>query len=291
MKRFPLAACAVSLACASLAETPWRHVLFIGSDGMSAAVLRRPGVEAPTIRSLMAQGSWSLRARTILPSASASNWAAMFQCSGPEQNGYADWNSREPSVPPSALDANGRFPDFFARFRAAHPEAKIGYAYEWSGMPFLVDTNACDFVERTGAPDDAVLSWILVVRPDLMTIVFNTPDDVGHAHGWDSPEYEAAVEAVDARIARVLAAYRQAGILDETFVVFTSDHGGIAKGHGGATLAEMERPLVFTGPHVRKGYEIPWTTLSPDVGATIAKVLDAPPAREWTGRVIDDIFE
>lgn len=291
MKRLPLVALAVSLSFASLAETPWRHVLFIGSDGMSAAVLRRPGIRAPTIRSLMAQGSWSLRARTILPSSSASNWAAMFQCSGPEQNGYVDWNTKEPSVPPSAIDGNGRYPDIFARFRAARPESKIGYAYEWSGMPFLVDTNVCDFVERTGIPDDGVLGWIRETKPELMVIVFNSPDDAGHEYGWDSPEYEAAVETVDARIAGILAAYRQAEILDDTFVVFTSDHGGIAKGHGGASLAEMERPLVFAGPLVKKGYEIPWVTLSPDVGATIANVLNAPPAREWTGRVIDDIFE
>lgn len=57
------------------------------------------------------------------------------------------------------------------------------------------------------------------------------------------------------------------------------------------SLDEMERPLVFAGPGVKKGYEIPWVTLSPDVGATIAHMLGVPPARAWTGRVIDDIFE
>lgn len=57
------------------------------------------------------------------------------------------------------------------------------------------------------------------------------------------------------------------------------------------SLDEMERPLVFAGPGVKKGYKIPWVTLSPDVGATIAHMLGVPPARAWTGRVIDDIFE
>ena len=122
------------LAVASLAAcggTPAKRVLFIGSDGMSAAILRRADVKAPTLRGLMARGAWSLKARTILPSSSAANWASMFQCSGPEQNGYNEWNSRKPIMPPSAVDANGRFPDIFYRFRSARPNARIGYAYGW----------------------------------------------------------------------------------------------------------------------------------------------------------------
>lgn len=284
--------CIATIATAGLAINAMAaRVLFLGSDGMSAAVLRRPDIKAPVIRGLMAQGSWSLKARTILPSSSASNWASMFQCSGPEQNGYNEWNTRAPVMPPAALDANGRFPDIFARFRAARPDAKIGYAYGWVGMPFVVDTNVCDFVTQTYTPSDEILNWIRSEKPDLMTFIFSPPDGDGHNFGWDSPEYRAAVEAVDADIGRVLDAYREAGLLDDTFVVFTSDHGGIGKGHGGTTLDEMERPLAFAGPGVKKGYEIPWVTLSPDVGATIAHMLGVPPARAWTGRVIDDIFE
>ena len=282
----------VTLALACIAANAMAaHVLFLGSDGMSAAILRRPDIKAPVVRSLMARGAWSLKARTILPSSSASNWAAIFQCSGPEQNGYNDWNTRAPVMPPSAIDANGRFPDFFARFRAARPEAKIGYAYGWVGMPFVVDTNVCDFVVQTYTPNDEILDWIRANKPDLMTFIFSPPDGAGHNFGWDSPEYAEAVEKVDADIGRVIAAYEEAGLLADTFVVFTSDHGGKDKGHGGTSLGEMERPLAFAGPGVKKGYEIPWVTLTPDVGATIAHVLGIPPAPEWTGRVIGDIFE
>ena len=281
------------LAVASLGTyggTDAKRVLFIGSDGMSAAILRRADVKAPTLRGLMARGAWSLKARTILPSSSAANWASMFQCSGPELNGYNEWNSRKPIMPPAAVDANGRFPDFFSRFRAARPQAKIGYAYGWQGMPFVVDTNVCDFVIQTNAAQKIVLDWIRSAKPDLMTVIFSPPDGAGHSYGWGSSEYVKAVEAVDADIGRVIATYEEAGLLAETLVVFTSDHGGIEKKHGGTTLDEMERPLCFVGPGVKRGYEIPWVTLCPDVGATIAHVLGVRPARVWTGRVIDDIF-
>ncbi len=266
-------------------------VLFSGSDGMSAAVLRRPDIKAPTIRALMARGAWSLKARSILPSGSASNWAAIFQCSGPEQNGYIDWNTVEPAMTPAALDPNGRFPDIVARLRTARPDAKIGYIYGWGAMSSFIDVSVCDFVFGTLEPCEKVLDWIRAENPDFLSFVFNSPDDVGHVSGWDSPEYAASVEAVDAGVARILATYEEAGLLDDTFVAFTSDHGGLDNKHGGATLDEMERPLVFAGPGVRKGYEIPWVTLTPDVGATVAHALGIPLAREWTGRVINDIFE
>ena len=48
------------LAIASLVAcggTDAKRVLFIGSDGMSAAILRRADVKAPTLRGLMARGA------------------------------------------------------------------------------------------------------------------------------------------------------------------------------------------------------------------------------------------
>ena len=291
-------ASASAIGHSTTAKSRAPHVLFIGSDGLSAKAIR-DGAKVPNIRTLMKRGAWSLKARSILPSSSAANWASIFQCSGPELNGYNEWNTREPVMPPAAKGANGRFPDVFTAVRAARPNAKIGFAYVWPGIPFCVDTNVCDFVIQTtpGAFGNAtngahriMLDWIRRERPDFMSVVFNWPDHAGHTFGWGSAEYMAEVEAVDAEIGLVLAAYSAAGMLKDTFVAFTSDHGGINKVHGGTTLDEMERPLVFVGPGVKVGYEIPWVTVSSDVGATLAYVLGVRAERVWTGRAIEDIF-
>lgn len=295
-------ACGVACAAATDHSTTSKcrapHVLFIGSDGLSAKAIR-DGAKVPNIRSLMKRGAWSLTARSILPSSSAANWASIFQCSGPELNGYNEWNTREPVMPPAAKGANGRFPDVFTALRAARPDAKIGFAYVWPGIPFCADTNVCDFViqttpgsfgNATNGAHIAMLDWIRRERPDFMSIVFNWPDHGGHTFGWGSAEYMAEVESVDAEIGMVIDVYREAGMLKDTFVAFTSDHGGINKVHGGTTLDEMERPLVFAGPGVKIDYEIPWVTVSSDVGATLAYVLGVRAKRVWTGRVIEDIF-
>ena len=170
---------ALLTGCATQAP---KHVLFVGMDGMSGRSFQE-GVAAPNIRALAERGSWTWRARSILPASSAPNWASVFQCSGPELTGFVKWDTKEPVVPPPVTDANGRYPDFVARFRAANPSAKIGLAYEWDGIAHVLDTNACSFVRQGDCTEAAVR----VIRrppnrpPKKTSVATGAPD------GSDSP--------------------------------------------------------------------------------------------------------
>jgi predicted AlkP superfamily pyrophosphatase or phosphodiesterase len=277
--------------CAALCQPKGvKRVLFIGADGLSATAVRS-GLEAPNLRALMARGAWTLSARTILPSSSACNWASMFQASGPELNGFVNWGTKPPAMPPAAVGENGRFPDIFSCFRATRPDAKIGYAYEWDGMAYVVDTNSCSFVHKGGCCDSAVFDYVRAAKPELMVVVFGEPDGKGHKFGWETKEYLESAAQFDGFLGKWIAAYRDAGMLDETVVIVTSDHGGKGNVHGGPTLAEMERPLVFAGPGIRRNHEIKTVNASYDIGATIARLLGFKPPRVWTGRFIDEILE
>jgi len=56
-----------------------------------------------------------------------------------------------------------------------------------------------------------------------------------HGHKWllrhNNPVYAAMVEAMDRTIGRVRQALRDAGVAEETILVFTSDNGGLATDH------------------------------------------------------------
>lgn len=71
-------------------------------------------------------------------------------------------------------------------------------------------------------------------------------------------------------------AVREAGIMDDTVVILTADHGGIETGHGGKTMNEMQTPIVFYGKNVKKGFKIPESTMVYDIAGTIAYLLDVP---------------
>lgn len=71
-----------------------KHVILIGMDGWGAYSV--PKADIPAIKSLMANGCYTLHSRSVLPSSSAINWASMFMGVGTELHGYTTWGSKTP---------------------------------------------------------------------------------------------------------------------------------------------------------------------------------------------------
>ncbi len=269
-----------------------QHVILVGFDGLSGKCIR-DGIQAPTIRELMANGSYTLESRSILPSSSACNWASMFMGAGIEVHGYTVWNSKEPDLKARELTENGRFPDIFWAYKKKDPSAEIGYIYEWDGMNFVSDPAATDYRVNTPATNTVAtaVNYIKEKKPNLCAIAFDNPDHAGHTYGWASPEYVASVAEMDNNLKQILSAVEAAGIMDETVIIVTSDHGGINKGHGGMTMDEMERPVVFYGKNIKKNFQITDSTMVYDIAPTIGYMFNVEPPQVWTGRPILSIFE
>lgn len=286
-----MAAVVVLMSAAATAAPAPKHVLFLGFDGLTARSLAR--VATPNFDRLRREGSWTFASRSILPSSSACNWHSIFTCSAPEQHGFNDWNTRTPVFRPSAVLPSGLYPDLFAVLRAQRPEATSAFLYDWIGMPFTVDTNACTAVRRACGNrrmTKAVCETVAAGLPAFTVAVFGEPDSSGHKFGWDSPEYDATVAEIDGCVGEILAALEKAGVAGETVLVVTSDHGGKEKRHGGATLEEMERPIFIWGKGVRPSRQLGFSGAVYDVGATLSALLGLKPPRVWIGRPLDEAF-
>ena len=269
-----------------------KHVIMVGFDGLAASAVTNAAT--PAMHRMMADGAGTLRSRSVLPSASAVNWHSLFTCSASEQHGYIAWNSKEPKFAAMEVTERGLYPDLFSEFRRIRPDAEIGLFYEWGGIVHTLDTKACSMVAKANGSADSVrqmCAYINDKKPAFLAICLDEPDHAGHTFGWGSTNYLAAVERQDAVLAQVIDAVQSAGIADETVIMLFSDHGGINKGHGGPTLAEMERPNFILGKGVRKGYEYNRPGAIYDDGATLAALLGIvdPPA-SWIGRPRHDAF-
>ena len=71
-------------------------------------------------------------------------------------------------------------------------------------------------------------------------------------------DYYACISSIDHQIGRILAALQELGELDNTIIIFTSDHGLAIGSHGlfgKQSLYEhsMKSPLIFAGPGIPKG--------------------------------------
>lgn len=75
---------------------------------------------------------------------------------------------------------------------------------------------------------DRVLGWLDLPedeRPRLITLYFEHTDVVGHAHGPNSDEVNAAIAEVDRALSRLMAGLRRRGLEQRVNLVITSDHG------------------------------------------------------------------
>ncbi|MDF9831652.1 alkaline phosphatase [Parabacteroides sp. PF5-6] len=274
-----------------------KHVILVGFDGWSAYSVNN-GADMPTVRRLMAEGSTDLKSRSVLPSSSAVNWASMFMGAGPELHGYTEWGSRVPELPSRTIGNYEIFPNIFGLYRQQAPQAEIGLVYEWIGIKFLVDTLAMDYVQQAAMnvenPDGCTpfaVNYIKEKKPNFLAVIYDQPDGTGHGQGWESPEYFAKINHLDQCLAQIIQATEEAGILDETVFIVTSDHGGIDKGHGGKTMKEMERPLIFWGKGIKQGHTIEESTMIYDIASTIAYLLGVEQPQVWTGRPVISVFE
>lgn len=273
-----------------------KHVIMIAFDGWGAYSMKN--AQVPNIRTLMEQGCYTLKKRSVLPSSSAINWASMFNGAATEIHGYTTWGSRTPEIPSAVTNEHGIFPTIYSLLQEQRPEAETGCMFEWSGIKYLIDTLAIDHVEQAfryeEQPDELCTmaeKYIREKQPAFLAVCFDQLDHVGHSAGHDTPEYYRQLETLDGYIGRIVNAIKEAGIYDDTIIILSADHGGIRKGHGGITLQEMETPFIIAGRNIRQGGEFSELMMQYDVAATIAGIFGLEPPQAWVGRPMKQVFK
>lgn len=269
-----------------------KHVILIGSDGFGAYAFEKAKI--PNLRKMMKEGSYSLKARAVLPSSSAVNWASMIMGSGPELHGYTEWGSKTPELPSRVIGSGGIYPTIFSLIDKQMPNAKKGVSYTWGGIGYLFEKDMVD-LNFNGDSDEATtkkaLDFIITEKPALTFIHLSEPDGAGHNIGHGTTEYYEAVEKIDGLIGTIINTLKKNGMMEDTVILFSSDHGGINKGHGGKTLAEVEIPWIIYGKNIPSNGELSSSIVTYDTAATIAYLLGLETPDFWRGKPIIEIFE
>ena len=222
----------------------------------------------------------------------------MFMGAGPELHGYTEWYSKTPELPSREVNKNGIFPTVFSLLHESDPKAEIGCIYEWETIRCLVDTFALNYDKHVSeaesnpaAAAQYAADYIKKAHPNLLAVIIDNPDHVGHATGHDTPEYYAVLKELDKYVGQIVNAVKEAGMLDETIFIVTADHGGINKGHGGKTMEEMETAFIISGKNIKKGHEITESMMQFDVASTIAHIFKLEQPQVWIGQPVLSAFE
>lgn len=286
---FTAAAMAGMGHASSVAAQTVRHVIVIGVDGLSPDGVMK--ADTPTLDNMMANGSWSLHARGVMPTTSGANWASILNGAGPEQHGVTsnDWQVGEFNFPTSVTGSGGFFPSIFQILTDQHPEWEVGSIYHWDGFGNLYDHRFVDYDVHGETEDQTTAlatAYIRASRPNFLFVHLDHIDHAGHQYGHGTPQYYEAVAKADTLIAQIRQATVEAGIASDTVILVTSDHGGVGKGHGGETLAELEIPWIAYGGGVNQGVELDLPINTFDTPATAAWLLGADIPYAWLGRPV-----
>ena len=267
------------------------HVILIGLDGWGSWCMEKG--EAPFIKEMMKEGSWTLDKRTVLPSSSGPNWGAMMNGTPVEATGIAS-NSASPDFKPLVLTEHNAQPTIFHQLKKARPEAETGVICEWGDFLNYTDSLCVDHrvrIDDPGTNTEAVVEesvkYIVDKKPTLCFIHIDALDHMGHSYGQGSGEFYAELPLVDGRVKRIVDGIKAAGIYDDSIIILTSDHGHYQTGHGGTTMLEMETPMVIWGKGVKKNHEIQETVIQYDIAATVAEILNLEVPQSWRGKPID----
>lgn len=274
-------------------EAPRRRVLIVSIDGLRPDVMLR--ANAPTLRALMESGSFTCWARTTAVALTLPSHVSMLTGVRPQKH-QIEWNrdlaTTQPVYPAS--------PTIFELARkAGYSTALVAAKSKFAALDKPGTLDDVWIPPRDSVPDEHAASRAIQIieskAPQVMFVHFGASDAAGHAKGWGSREQLAAIQRIDAILQKVLDALKARGVLDETLVIVSSDHGGAGKNHGADDDRSRYIPWIASGPGVRRGYDLTRDAelhiRTEDTFATACYWLKIKPPGRIDGTAVRAIFE
>lgn len=260
--------------------------MLVSADGLASRFLDR-AIDAgvlPTFEWLQQEGAWTHNARTVVGSTSTlPNHVSMLTGRPAAQHG-----EMESSVPHMYLE-NSTTPEDVTLHTAGNPEqdymhsvfdvvhdAGLNAAFSagktkfellqrsWQNAPSpehvaadkQLDKFVYSKVDGQESSPDLVAALIQHLSGSPVEFTFahlRDADQKGHHHGWGSPEYDEALQTVDAELERLLELLTEHDSYRErSYLIVTTDHGGVGTSH-----RDAEDPHNYTIPFYVWGPDIP----------------------------------
>ncbi len=252
-------------------------VILILVDGMRPDGMMQCGHPFP--QKLLDVSTYTLNARTVIPSVTLPCHMSLFHSVDPDRHGVTT-NTYMPQVRPVA----GMFDQFDKQGK------KCAFFYTWEELrdlsrPDHLHTALCINQHKQEGTDykitDAAIAYIKEELPDFTFLYLGETDERGgHSHGWMSPEYMQCVHHAYDCIQKVYE-----NLPEGYTMIVTADHGGHARTHGTTDPQDMTTPLVIHGPRFEKGKVLETASIK-DIATTTAALLGCEPAPEWEGQVL-----
>jgi arylsulfatase A-like enzyme len=265
-----------------------RNVVIVSIDGLRPDAIDRFG--APTLQRLMREGSYSLTARTTMPSKTLPSHASMLSGQPPEEHGVL-WNNvatadtdvvEFPTIFSLARVHGYRTAAFFskAKFSPLQRPGTLDYSQAPGGLwgRWSSRRTVADIVHHLGT-----------AHPNVLFVHLTDPDRAGHSSGWMSEAYGRAVRESDDSLRVLMSAADTAYGQGNYSMIVTADHGGHEYGHGSDDARDVTIPWIAWGQGVNQG-KLSTAIDTTDTAATVLWLLGVETPEGWDGAPVADAF-
>jgi predicted AlkP superfamily pyrophosphatase or phosphodiesterase len=265
------------------------NVVLVSIDGLRPDAIA--AFKAVTLQRLIDEGSYTLSARTIMPSKTLPSHTSMLTGEPPDDHGVL-WNNvmddapgtiEIPTVFSEARARGYRTAAFFSKAKFSHlqrpgtldySQAPGGWFGKWSAAETVAD----------------VARHMETSKPNLLFVHLPDPDSEGHAHGWMSAAYGRGVLRADAAVARLLDLANETYGKNNYTIIVTADHGGHGHDHGSDDPRDVTIPWIAWGRGVTPGELPPNTVHTMDTASTALFLLGVDRPSAWAGTAIRSAF-
>lgn len=268
----------------------YKRVVFIGIDGAGNAV-KDPKANAKNILKLMSEGASTFEAKAMLPTISAENWGSMFH--GVEPSKHKLTNDIVGSTPyPEVND----YPSFMKLLKQERPKTQIASFTTWSPINKGIIEDSSGAYKVNGGNDsittDKTVEYIQSQGLNTRSIFVHLDevDGAGHNHGYFSDKFYEQLEKADQNVGKIMIALEEAGLMKDTLVIVTTDHGGSGTGHGGKTTEEQTIFWAAKGNSIKPGTILSGEVRNIDTAAVIAHALRLDTPKNWDAKLPSGLF-
>lgn len=265
-----------------------RNVLLVSIDGLRPDAIEK--FAAPTLQRLIREGSYSLKAKTTMPSKTLPSHTSMLSGEPPDEHGVL-WNNVT-----SAQTDIVEFPTVFSVART-HGFSTAAFFSKAKFGP-LQRPGTLDYSQAPGGwwgrwssrrTVSDIVTHLDGAKPNVLFVHLSDPDRAGHSSGWMSEAYGRAVRATDQALSDLVSAADDAYGAGNYSVIVTADHGGHEYSHGTDDERDVTIPWIAWGRGVNAG-EIDEDIETTDTAATVLWLLGVKPPEAWNGSPITDAF-